>query len=161
MPEVMISHSINVWLPHNYRLIRKSDIGKKFISEDRKMRDYPLSYFYSWSRDDNNIVIVKESGNGDLDGIIMFRLVPGTAQPDKIVVEMLARNFAIPGSSGTGHDLLKILENYIAIPLHIKIIEIEAVKSLEEYYKSFGYERINSYFDTSWKEIVNMEKRIQ
>ena len=61
MPAVMIGHSKTVQLPQGYRLIRESDVNKEFRSEDRKMRDYRLSYFYDWSRGDNNIVLVKES----------------------------------------------------------------------------------------------------
>ncbi|HIH60221.1 MAG TPA: transferase, partial [Ferroplasma sp.] len=44
MPGVVIGHSITVQLPHGYRLIRQSDTGKEFVSEDKKMRDYRLSY---------------------------------------------------------------------------------------------------------------------
>jgi predicted GNAT family N-acyltransferase len=157
----MIGHSKTVQMPHGYRLIRESDTGKKFVSEDRKMRDYKLSYFYDWSREDNNIVIIKESNNGGVDGVIMFRLSPNIDHPDKIVVEMLARNFASPGSSGVGYDILRVIENFVGRQLGIRRINIEAVKNLEGYYNSLGYEKTGeNYYDSSWKEIVNMSKKI-
>ena len=161
MPEVVIGHSITVQLPHSFRLIKASDTGKEFLSEDRKMRDYKISYFYDWSREDNNIVIVHESPDGKLSGVVMFRLVPNIYHPKRIVVEMLARNFASAGSSGSGYDLLKVIENNVARALHIKRIDIEAVKSLKNYYNSLGYEETGeNYYDSSWKEIVNMSKSV-
>lgn len=162
MAVVMIGHSKNVRLPGGYRPIRQSDINKEFQSTDRKMRDYHLSYFYDWSRGDNNIVIVKESVRGVIDGVVMFRLVPNIEHPKTIVVEMLARNFASRGSSGAGYDLLAVIEHYIAYQLGIERIDIEAVRDLEGYYESLGYTPTGeNYYDSSWKEIVNMSKKIK
>ena len=161
MPGVVIGHSITVQLPHGYRLIRQSDTGKEFVSEDKKMRDYRLSYFYDWSREDNNIVIVKESHNGGIDGVVMFHLDPSIEHPERIVIEMLARNYASPDSSGSGYDLLRVVENNVAKSLQVQRIDIEAVKNLEGYYNSLGYEKTGeNYYDSSWKEIVNMTKRV-
>lgn len=162
MPVVNIGHSKTVRLPKGYRPIRQSDVNREFESDDRKMRDYRLSYFYDWSRGDNNIVLVKESVRGIIDGVIMFRFVPNIEHPKTMVVEMLARNFAAGGSSGAGYDLLRIIENYIAVQLGIERIDIEAVKDLEGYYESLGYSPTGErYYDSSWKEIVNMSKKIK
>ena len=158
----MIGHSKTVRIPKGYRPIRKSDVNLEFESSDRKMRDYHLSYFYDWSRGDNNIVIVRESVRGTIDGVVMFRLVPNIQYPKTIVVEMLARNFAAGGSSGVGYDLLAVIEHYIAYQLGIERIDIEAVRGLEGYYESLGYSPTDEkYYDSSWKEIVNMTKKIK
>lgn len=162
MPAVMIGHSKTVQLPQGYRLIRESDVNKEFMSEDRKMRDYHLSYFYDWSRGDNNIVLIKESVKGVIDGVVMFRLSPNIEHPKTIIIEMLARNFASRGSSGAGYDLLRIIELYIAHQLGIERINIEAVKDLEGYYESLGYNPTGeNYYDASWKQIINMSKEIK
>ena len=162
MPAVMIGHSKTVQLPQGYRLIRESDVNKEFRSEDRKMRDYRLSYFYDWGRGDNNIVLVKESIKGVIDGVVMFRLDPNIDRPKTIVIEMLARNFAASGSSGAGYDLLRVIERHIAYQLGIERINIEAVKDLEGYYESLGYNPTGeNYYDASWKEIINMSKEIK
>ncbi len=162
MPLVTLENCVTVKLPPGFRLIRKEDIHKKFTSEDRTMRDYKLSYFYEWNMENNSTVIVRESQDRMIDGVIMFRFVPGINNPEKIVIEMLARNFSMgSGSSGVGADLLKVVENNIARPIHIRRIEIEAIKNLEDYYESLGYHPEGSeYFDSSWKRIVNMVKMI-
>ncbi len=160
MPMVILENSVTVQLPPGFRLIRKDDIHKKFTSEDKTMRDYKLSYFYEWNMESNSTVIVRESPDRMIDGVIMFRFVPGINNPEKIVIEMLARNFSMGrGSSGVGSDLLRVVENNIARPMHIGRIEIEAVKDLEDYYESLGYHpEGREHFDSSWKKIVNMVK---
>ncbi|WP_298275240.1 hypothetical protein [Ferroplasma sp.] len=91
----------------------------------------------------------------------MFHLDPSIEHPERIVIEMLARNYASPGSSGSGYDLLRVLENNVAKSLQVRRIDIEAVKNLEGYYNSLGYEKTGeNYYDSSWKEIVNMTKRV-
>jgi predicted GNAT family N-acyltransferase len=92
----------------------------------------------------------------------MFRLAPNIDRPKTIVIEMLARNFAARGSPGTGYDLLAVVERYIAHQLGIERINIEAVKDLEGYYESLGYEPTGeNYYDSSWKEIINLSKKIE
>jgi len=42
----------------------------------------------------------------------------------RITVEMLARNFASAGSSGSGYYIPKVVENNVARAFHIKIMDI-------------------------------------
>ncbi len=158
MPMVKIKNNIYVELPQGYRLIKSSDTKRLFESHDKNMRDYKLKYFYEWGLDKNNVVLIKES-HGNIDSVIMFRFEPDLSNADKIVIEMLARNFAVK-SNGSGYLLLKVVES-IARQLGIGKIEIEAVEGLVDYYESLGYINTgNHYYDSSWKEIIIMEKSI-
>ncbi|MEM0139851.1 MAG: GNAT family N-acetyltransferase [Ferroplasma sp.] len=162
MPNIILENSISVVLPSGFRLIRKDDINKSFKSEDKRMRDYKLPYFYSWNSQSNNTVIVKEAGNGLIDGVIMFRFSPSINKPEKIIIEMLARNFSSNHSnSGVGSELVHVVENNIARQMHIGTVIIEAVKDLENYYASLGYHSSGSeYFDSSWKKVIYMVKNL-
>ncbi|SMD30343.1 Acetyltransferase (GNAT) family [Picrophilus oshimae DSM 9789] len=155
---INLKNDIYVNLPRGYRLINKYDVNKRFQSNDKNMRDYKLKYFYEWGLEKNNVVLIKES-RGNIDGIIMFRFEPDIKDPDRIVIEMLARNFAA-NNPGSGYLLLRAVES-IASQLGIKKIEIEAIKELEDYYESLGYRSTGkNYYDSSWKDIIIMEKSL-
>ncbi len=160
MAIIKFTESQNFNLPPGYRQIRKDDVNKPFSSHDTKMKGYNLGYFYEWSREPDTIVIVKDGTHGYLDGVILLRFVPGKSRPDKMLVEMLSRNFqAGSSSSGIGTELLSMAEKHVAIPLGVKEIIIDAVSELRSYYSNLGYvETGKEEYDQYWGKIVYMHK---
>ncbi|WP_393970821.1 GNAT family N-acetyltransferase [Oxyplasma meridianum] len=162
MPVIKFTESRNISLPKGFRQIRKDDVNKPFSSHDVKMRGYNPGYFYQWSLESDTLVLVKEGSFGYLDGIILLRFIPGKSQPDKMMIEMLSRNFQSgKASSGVGNELLRIAENNIASSLGVKEIIIDAVSSLVDYYTSMGYVKTGKEeYDQYWGNIVYMHKYI-
>jgi len=162
MAIIKFTESKNFNLPQGYRPIRKDDVNKPFLSHDAKMKGYSLGYFYGWSLEPDTLVIVKDGKHGFLEGIILLRFVPGKSQPDKMMVEMLSRNFESgSSSSGIGTELLNIAEKYIAKPIGVTEIIIDAVSELVDYYGHLGYLKMGrEEYDQYWGKIVYMHKII-
>lgn len=160
MPVIKFTESRNLDLPPGFRQIRRDDVNKPFSSHDVKMRGYNLGYFYQWSQEPDTLVLVKDGSHGYLDGIILLRFVPGKSQPEKMMIEMLSRNFQSgSSSSGIGTDLLKMAEKHVAGPLGVNEIVIDAVSGLEDYYNNMGYVKTGKEeYDQYWGKIVYMHK---
>jgi len=160
MPVIKFTESRNLSMPQGFRQIRKDDVNKPFSSHDSKMKGYNLGYFYQWSLEPDTLVLVKEGSHGYLDGIILLRFVPGKSQPEKMMIEMLSRNFQSgSSSSGIGTELLMMAEKHVAGPLGTKEIIIDAVSDLVDYYGNMGYAKTGKEeYDQYWGKIVYVHK---
>lgn len=120
------------------------------------MDRYDLGYYYGRSLKPDTMVIVKTLDE-EIAGLALLIL-----EGDRIVIEMLSRNILL-NVPGTGDQLLRCIEEYVAEQLDINEICLESLdrEKLVSFYSRRGYIRSGpSTYDRDWGVLHPMTKRI-
>jgi predicted GNAT family N-acyltransferase len=141
-------------LPFGFRYINEDDVTNDLKSFVAEMDKYVLEDYYSWSLDENSLVIIREIE----EKIAAVALV--TLHDDHLMLEMLARN-KLHSYHGSAGDLVILVEKLIAPHYGKKEIRLEAMEHILKYYSQRGYEIYGKpYHDDNWGDLTPMRKRL-
>ena len=154
MPRVKLGQGRFIDLPNGYRTISKSDINAPFKPPKGKMREYPLRYFYEWSQDKNNIVIIKKSSGKEIEGIGGFRNDEHKVYGRSLTVEMLSRNSLVNSGGNVAKGLVDVAVKWLAPQIMASMVLVESINDLKEFYEDLGFKETGeSFYDDYWGEI--------
>ena len=158
MARVKFNQGLFIELPPGYRTITKSDINSPFKAPRGKMREYPLQYFFEWSKEQDNIVIIKKSSGKEIEGIAGFRIERNQKYGRVLNLEMLSRNSLVSSGGNVARGLVDVAVRWIAPQLQISALLVESIEDLREFYGDIGFrETGEKFYDDYWGDICIMK----
>ena len=158
MTRVKFNQGLYIELPTGYRTIAKSDINSPFKAPRGKMREYPLQYFYEWSKEQDNIVIIKKSSGRGIEGIAGFRIEKRPKYGRVLNLEMLSRNSLVSSGGNVTKGLVDVAVRWLAPQLQVSTLLVESIEDLKDFYSEIGFrETGEKFYDEYWGDIFIMK----
>lgn len=139
MPRVTFNSGFSMELPTGYRTISRDDVTTPFMAPMGKMREYPLKYFYEWSFEANNIVLLKKGKGKEIEGLAAMSLQKKKEKENVITLEMISRNKLTENRGEIASHMISVIRKYIAPQLSVEALEVESIEDLKDFYINLGF----------------------
>lgn len=161
MPRVIFNSGLSIELPTGYRTISRDDVTAPFRAPMGKMKEYPLKYFYGWSFETNNIVLLKKGRGKEIEGLAAMSLQKRKEKSNVITLEMISRNTLSESRGEVASNMISVIKNFIAPQLSADTLEVESIENLKDFYINLGFEPSGREIDDSyWGKIALLSMKV-